>query len=192
MPTESISCAFADLPLTVGDIIIKAESRFAEIKHRRIQGSVYVEGFCSQFVLENLHITKGRLQIAGGCFQGKLSGIFVDECQDAKEPAILVGDGAGTICTTLTLERIWTRWAKTWGIRVTNQTSLTAIGLAADVCGIGGIQCVSAHGTYVGLNCESNPIGVWFYDCTASVSGHNWADNQTPVRVSGGNVDIRP
>ena len=195
MPTERIFHAFTDLPEHRGDIIITSQCRFAELRRRRILGNVIVESFSSGFVLEDLVIDGGSLRVQGGCFQGRLSGIFVDG-STASPAAIHIGDGAGTVCTTLTLERLNARWAKHWGLHITNQVSLTAIGLAADDCGkaggAGGILAVSAHGSYSGLNLESNDIGVRFYDCYASVTGPNWKDNKTPVLIQGGKVDIRP
>lgn len=199
MPTESIVSNFVnftDAPLHVGDIVIRSQSRFAELKRRRIQGNVIIEPFCSHFVLEDLHILKGHLRVHGGCFQGRIAGVFIDEAPNS-DPAYWIGDGAGTVCTTLTLERLQARWARGWGIHITNQVSLTAIGLAADECGkggggTGGMLLVSAHGTYQGLNCESNQIGARFYDCRASVTGYNLADNQTPLIIDGGKVDVRP
>lgn len=201
MPTETIVSnfvSFTDAPLHIGDIIIRSQSRFAELKHRRIQGNVIIEPFCSHFELERLHITKGRLRVMGGCFQGRIAGVFIDETQ-GNDPALWVGDGGGTVCTTLTLERIQTRWAQGWGIHLTNQVTLTAIGLAADECGkaggeTGGMLLVSAHGNYSGLNCESNNIGIRFYGCQAVVNGHNLKDNKKPLIIDGpdSKVEVRP
>ncbi len=186
-PLMVIRSAFTDLEEHRGDIVIREQSRFARLTRLRVYGNVIVEPFCSQFVLEDLYIVGGQLRVMGGCWQGRIASIFVDEAPDI---GIHIGDGTGTVCTTLTLDRLCVRAAQSWGIHLTNQVALTAIGLAADGCGkgsrTGGLLLVSAHGSYLGLSCESNnEVGAKFYDCRASVSGPNWLDNPIPYVVEG-------
>jgi hypothetical protein len=83
------------------------------------------------------------------------------------------------------------RWAQQWGLYVTNQTAFALHGVSTDGCnqlhlpGVGGMLCVSAHGTYVSPSAESNPVGMKFFDCRAVVTGANLRDNEVPVVLDG-------